>query len=245
MADAASERTLLEHRNAWLDKPSLRAVYHDLYRRMADAMVPGRTLEIGGGTGNLKTFVPDAVSTDIQLASWLDVVCDAHVLPFPESAFDNIVMFDVFHHLERPRLFLEEAVRILPRGGRVIMVEPAMTPVSTFFYHHFHPEPVDMDADPFAVAEPDPDRDPYDSNQAVPSLMFQQRKARLASELPDLELKACKKLSLFVYPLTGGFRPWSLMPSSLVPTLLRVEDALLPILGALMAFRILIVLERR
>lgn len=245
MSDTASEGTLLDHRNAWLEKPSLRAVYHDLYRRMAAAMVPGRTLEIGGGTGNLKSFVADAVSSDIQSASWLDVVCDAHDLPFDEGAFDNIVMFDVFHHLERPRVFLEEAVRILPKGGRAIMVEPAMTPVSTFFYRHFHPEPVDTTADPFAVTAPDPTRDPYDSNQAIPTLMFQRDRARLAREVPELNLTACKRLSLFVYPLTGGFRPWTLMHRSLVPPLLKLEDLLLPVLGPLMAFRILIVLERR
>ncbi len=239
-----SGATLAEHRDAWLEKPSLRAVYHDLYRRMAKATRPGKTLEIGGGTGNFKAFVPETVSTDIQQAGWLDVVCDAHELPFANRSFDNIVMFDVLHHLERPRLFLAEATRVLQSGGRVVLVEPAITPISRFFYTHFHPEPVDMSEDPLGEGSRDPDRDPYDSNQAIPTLLFQHHAVRFATACPELTLKQCHRLSLFTYPLTGGFRPWTLVPSALVPLLLKVEEVLLPILGALTGFRLFVVLER-
>jgi SAM-dependent methyltransferase len=237
--------TLAEHRGAWLEKPSLRAVYHDLYRRMAKATRPGKTLEIGGGTGNFKAFVPETVSTDIQYADWLDVVCDAHELPFANQSFDNIVMFDVLHHLERPRLFLSEAARVLQSGGRVVLVEPAITPISRFFYTHFHPEPVDMSEDPLGVGARTPDRDPYDSNQAIPTLLFQRHSGHFATACPELMLKQPRYLSLFTYPLTGGFRAWTLVPGALVPMLLKLEDVLLPLLGPLMGFRLFVVLERK
>lgn len=237
--------TLSEHRNAWLEKPSLRAVYHDLYRRMARAACPGKTLEIGGGTGNFKTFVPEVVSTDIQSAEWLDVVCDAQELPFADASFDNIVMFDVLHHLERPRFFLNEAARVLRKGGRVIVVEPAITPVSRIFYTHFHPEPVDMGADPLVGGARDPNRDPYDSNQAIPTLLFQRDAEKFNAACPDFTVIKNQRLSLFTYPLTGGFRPWTLVPGWLVPALLKIEEVLLPVLGALMAFRLFVVLERK
>lgn len=236
--------TLVENRNAWLGKPSLRAVYHDLYRRMAKAIRDGKTLEIGGGTGNFKAFVPETISTDIQHADWLDIVCDAHELPFESQSFDNIVMFDVLHHLERPRLFFAEASRILRRGGRVILVEPAITPVSRFFYTYFHPEPVDMNEDPLASGDRDPNRDPYDSNQAIPTLLFSRHADRFAETCTELSLKKCQRISLFTYPMTGGFRPWTLVPSVLVPPFLILEDLLLPLLGPVMGFRLFIVLER-
>lgn len=237
--------TLVEHRGAWLDKPSLRAVYQDLYKRMAKATRPGRTLEIGGGTGNFKAFVPEVVATDIQQAPWLDVVCDAHELPFADGSFDNIVMFDVLHHLERPRLFLDEAARVLKRGGRVVLVEPAITPISRIFYTHFHPEPVDMSEDPLSQGARDPHRDPYDSNQAIPTLLFQRDLDRTTEICPDLQVITSQRLSLFTYPLTGGFRPWTLVPGALVPFLLKVEEVLMPVLAPLMAFRMLVVLERK
>jgi hypothetical protein len=47
------------------------------------------------------------------------------------------------------------------------------------------------------------------------------------------------------YPLTGGFRPWSLIPAALVRPALRIESALAPVLGPLCAFRMLVVMERR
>src|SRR5208282_5339149 len=101
-----SER-LANHRSLWQAKPVLRAVYEDCYRRLLAHLAPGGpSLEIGGGTGNLKAFKSDIVSSDIQFAPWLDVVADAHRLPFAAASFRNLVLFDVLHHLERPRLFL-------------------------------------------------------------------------------------------------------------------------------------------
>ena len=117
-----SER-LLAQRATWQQKPALRAIYEALYEKMALACKPGRTLEIGGGSGNFSDFSTDVISSDIQKVSWLDVVCDAHRLPFKASTFDNIVMFDVLHHLDRPRRFFSEAVDVLRPGesGQIVV----------------------------------------------------------------------------------------------------------------------------
>ena len=80
---------------------------------MAALCRAGRTLEIGGGSGNLKAFAPDVVSTDVLAADWLDAACDAQRLPFADDSFDNIVMLDVLHHLQRPVRFFEAATRVL------------------------------------------------------------------------------------------------------------------------------------
>ena len=50
----------------------------------------------------------------------------------------------MLHHLDCPLIFLEEAHRVLKLGGRIIMVEPAITPLSHPFYHLLHEERVDM-----------------------------------------------------------------------------------------------------
>ncbi len=241
-ADGAD--ALAAYREAWMRKPALRAVYADVYRRIAAACRRGRTLEIGGGSGNFKDFAPDVVSTDVQFAPWLDAVCDAHRLPFADAAFDNVVMFDVLHHLDRPLRFLEDAARVLRPGGRLVTAEPAITPVSGIFYRHFHPEPVDMTADPLAPGEPDPGRDPYESNQAIPTLLLGRDRARLAARVPALRLVRGERFALFAYPLSGGFRRWSLIPGALVPPVLALERMLGPVLAPLMAFRLLAVFER-
>ncbi|MGH6954860.1 MAG: class I SAM-dependent methyltransferase [Alphaproteobacteria bacterium] len=237
------------HRAAWMEKPVLREIYQDLYRRMADSLVPGATLEVGGGTGNFKDYRPGAVSTDIQFAPWLDAVCDAHALPFADSTFANVVLFDVLHHLARPRLFLGELVRVLRPGGRGVLVEPAITPVSWLAYALLHDEPVRMGEDPLIEGPLPARRDPYAANQGVPTLLFGpvlgRRREAFRRAFPALSVRSVRMLSLFAYPLSGGFRRWSLVPAGAVRALLRIEDRLLPVLGPLLAFRMLVVLERR
>lgn len=243
-----AERLLDANKRAWEEKPSLRAVYHDLYRRIAAACAKGATLEIGGGTGNLKAYAPHVVATDIQTAPWLDAVCDAHHLPFADRVFSNVVLFDVLHHLARPALFFTEAERVLRPGGRIVMVEPAITPMSWLFYHWLHPEPVRMGEDPLAAGAPPADRDPYDANQAFPSLLFgpsfMHHGARFRAMFPHLAVREARPMSLFAYPMTGGFRPWSLIPEAAVAPVLAMERMLAPVLGPLCAFRVLVVLER-
>jgi hypothetical protein len=58
------------------------------------------------------------------------------------------------------------------------MIEPAMTTVARRFYDHFHQEPVDMDANPYALAPINPDRDPFDANQAGTTLLLASAHAR-------------------------------------------------------------------
>ena len=173
---------LTDYKISWGRKPVLRTIYSDYFARLAGHCKPGRTLEIGGGIGNLKDMLPDVVSSDIQLSDHLDLVADAQSLPTDENAFTNIVMLDVLHHLEFPIRFLKEAMRTLEPGGRIIMIEPAITLGSSLFYRLIHHEPVRMSADPLLDGEPDPHRDPYDSNQAIPTLLatkYRQRQHEL------------------------------------------------------------------
>ena len=134
---------------------------------------------------------------------------------------------------------------MLTPGGRIILSEPAITPLSNLFYSHLHPEPVDMHADAFTTGVPNPERDPFDANQAIPTLMLRKQRDRFAERFPELVIHAVRLNSLFAYPLTGGFRPWTAIPGALVPAMLGIEAALLPMLGAAMAFRMHGVIERK
>ena len=238
------EHAPAHYRARWNTKPVLRAIYADYYRRIVAQCRPGRTLEIGGGSGNLKEFMRDVVSTDIVPSPWLDAAADAQALPFAPSSFANIVVVDVLHHIEWPRRFLAEAVRVLQPGGRLIFLEPAITPISWLFYKMFHPEPVLMAADPLADGAPDPHRHPFDANGAIPTLLFGRDRNRFATAFPQLAITHVERLSFIAYPLSGGFRPWSLMPTAAVRAVLALEDALAPVLGPLMAFRLFVSLQK-
>lgn len=96
-----TQQILEDHRELWKKKPVLRAVYADFYQRIQKVSRPGRSLEIGGGFGNLKEYMGNVVSTDMVPVQGLDAAADAQALPFCDSGFGNIVAVDIFHHLER------------------------------------------------------------------------------------------------------------------------------------------------
>jgi len=246
MAGAAPAAAHLDgYRSKWQNKAVLRAVYSDYYQRMVKYLNPGPTLELGAGSGHLREHLQDIILTDIQPAPWLDAAADAQALPFSTGSFENIVMLDVLHHIENPTEFFAEAARVLKTGGRMVMLEPAITPLSGLSYRYLHPEPVDTRQDPFASPTADPKRSPYDANQAIPTLLFRRHRAKFEHRFPAFWLRRVRYLSLFAYPLSGGYRRWSLVPAVLVRPLLFAEDGLLTLLGPAMAFRLFILLDRR
>ena len=112
---------------AWQKKPLLRTIYAGFYRRIVyllDTSLPGRLVEIGSGVGNLKSHLPEAISTDLFPNPWLDLVCDGYELPFLAGCLSHLILFDVFHHLRAPNAFLREARRVLTREGGLILFEP-------------------------------------------------------------------------------------------------------------------------
>jgi SAM-dependent methyltransferase len=236
--------TPAEFRAVWEAKPSLRAVYRDYYARISSWLRPGTTIEIGAGSGNLHEEMGGVIASDIVPAPWLDVVLDAQRLPFAASSIVNIVGVDVLHHIEYPRRFLADSARALEPGGRIVLVEPAITPLSWIVFKLAHPEPIVMGVDPLVDGEPRADKHPFDSNQALPTLLAGHRNLeRLRSEVGLVPVHVAR-LSLAAYLLSGGFRRWNLLPARTVEPLLRVERRLERALGPIIAFRLLLVLER-
>ena len=88
-----SNEILRQHQAVWEKKPILRLLYTEWYREIVLWLGPGRTLEVGGGTGNLKEFAPSVVGTDIVKLPWVDAVVDAQQLPFVSGSLANIVLF--------------------------------------------------------------------------------------------------------------------------------------------------------
>lgn len=237
-----SQEFLRQHKIIWEQKPILRALYTNWYKEIAAQLVPGNTLELGGGTGNFKAFAPNVVSTDVVPLPWLDAVADAQNLPFDNQTFDNIVMFDVLHHIENVTLFFDEALRVLRPGGRVAIMEPYISLASWPIYHFLHPEPVDFNQNPLDWVEPSPERKPFDANQAFATILFERQYSLFKSKYPQFLKRYHRRMSFFAYPLSGGFDQPSLLPMKLLKSVLALENAL-SFLSRALAFRVLVVLE--
>jgi SAM-dependent methyltransferase len=238
-----SEDVLRRHQIVWNQKPVLRRLYASWYGEIARWLQPGLTVEMGGGTGNLKEFSPNVLCTDIVRMPWLDALVDAQHLPFRSKSLSNIVLFDVLHHLENVRYFFDEALRVLMPSGRIVIMDPYISALSWPVYRFLHPEPVDFKQDPFAIIKPDSERRPFDANQAVARILFERSYERFCQLYPQLKRVAHERLAFFAYPLSGGFDRPSLIPLWALDTLLRCERWMHRF-GRFLAFRLLVVLQK-
>lgn len=96
----------------------------------------GRILDAGGGTGrvavHLRSLAGEVVLLDRSLpmlhqarAKGLAALAgDVTRLPFPDAAFDRIVVVDALHHFLRPSAAIGELLRVLRPGGRLVIEEP-------------------------------------------------------------------------------------------------------------------------
>jgi SAM-dependent methyltransferase len=248
MSDAAAPfraRTLerfAEHRRAWDSNPSLRLLYRRWYERIRDQLpAQGPWVELGSGPGFAREFIPQMQLTDLVQAPWHDRQVDAGALPFEDGSLGALVLFDVLHHLPAPARFLGEVVRVLRPGGRLVLCEPYVSPLSFPIYRFFHEERLDMKVDPLAETQAG---DPFDANQAIPTLLLEKHAAELARRFPELRLLRVERLAGVSYPASGGFSRGPLLPLVLWKALLAVEDRLPPAVFRAIGFRMLAVLER-
>lgn len=242
---ALSQNTLKDRRATWKRKEILRRLYLRWYGLKKKWMRPGKTVELGGGSGNLKDFLPDAVSTDIVYEPWLDAVLDAQHLPFKSGSIDNVVLFDVLHHLEEPARFFGEAARVLSRGGRILMMEPYVSVSSYPVYRWLHHEGLSWDVNPLGRKKDLPGgKDPFEGNQAVPRLLFGKYRSDFLRMFPCFHVVNEEKLDCLIYPLSGGFHNPSLCPVFLWRPLRFAEELLRPV-ARFLAFRVFVVLEKR
>jgi SAM-dependent methyltransferase len=85
-----------------------------------------RLLDLGSGSRRIGQNV---LALDITFFPSLDIVADAHNLPFQNGCFDGIILQMVLEHVPEPRRVLEEAHRVLKPGGRLYCEVPFLFPV--------------------------------------------------------------------------------------------------------------------
>lgn len=101
-----------------------------------------------------------------------------------------------------------------------------------------------MSADPLTAGTISADRDPWESNQAIPTLLVGRFRKQLGALLPGLELVKAERFAFLAYPLSGGFQEWSLLPEVVAQPLLAAEWSLRRLFGWLAAFRLLAVYRK-
>lgn len=237
-----SAQILYKRRSIWNSKRILQRLYHNWYSIIQNSLRPGLTLEVGGGSGNLKGHIPDIISSDVLYVKWLDVVLDAHHLPFKDESVDNIVLFDVLHHLGNLLSFFSDAERVLKQNGRILLMEPNVSLLSFLVYRFLHSEGMSCHIDPFQ-RDLGKVKTPFQGNQAIPTLIFGRDQHRFVENFPCLKIIKKERMDCLIYPLSGGFHNPSLCPLFLYNIIEYMEKLLMP-LNRFLAFRLFVVLEK-
>ena len=235
------------HRRVWARNRPLRDLNAALYGRVARELPPpelGRWVELGSGPGFAREFIPSLELTDLVRAPWHDAEASAEALPYGDRGVGALVLFDVLHHIPSPRKFFDEAVRVLARGGRIVLCEPYISPVSYPVYKFLHEEPLDMSADPLALHGGDGARDPFDSNQGIPTLLFGRKRRAFTDAFPELAIRSVRYMSGFSLPASGGFSHRPFLPWPLWSLWHRLDERVPSAVMRWMAFRMLVVIER-
>ncbi len=243
---------LATHRRIWSRKPTLATIYGQWFDLLLADMPPGaRVLEVGAGPGffaeHARRMRRDLrwISSDLIRTPWNHVVADALRLPVREGTFDFIAGLDVLHHFSRPRDFFREAARALRPAGRIVLVEPWITPVSYPIYRFLHQEDCRLEVDPWAPfgADGSGAKDAFDGDAALVWALVRRTSETNWRALGFLPPRV-RPLNCFAYILSLGFKPASLLPRGLAAPLVRLDAATSSRLASRLGARACVVWER-
>lgn len=238
---------MLANRDGWERKPLLRECYAEYYREIGSHLLPpvfGPTLELGSGLGLVKEHIPHCQTSDIFPNEWLDRVENAYAINQQDASLGNLILFDVFHHLEHPGSALREFARVLRPGGRLLIFEPDVSLLSRFIYGSFHHEPLGLGEDINWETQDETHKQEvryYAAQGNAHRVFLKNHEMRWRESWSAVETKRFSGLRYFA---SGGFSGPYLYAPFLKPVL-KAGDRLGSLFPSLFSARLLIVLQRK
>jgi len=247
MDNQRHQAEILKNLRVWRQKKVLRELYRDLQRRVAGqlAQLPqGITAELGSGIGSIVDIIPGCLRTDQFANPWIDQEENAYRLTFASSSVANLILIDVFHHLQYPGNALDEFQRVLMPAGRLILLEPCVSLLGLLVYGLLHPEPLGLHkkVEWFAPKANNLTTQPYYAAQGNVFRIFG-RKSWMRHWSDRWRIVKYEPFAAIGYVLSGGYSRPQLFPDRMLP-LLKEVDKLFNCIPALFATRLLVVLEK-
>jgi|AntRauTorckE6833_2_1112554.scaffolds.fasta_scaffold05914_2 SAM-dependent methyltransferase len=110
----------------WLSKKITRGYQLEFIKKHCSSK---RTLDLGSSKSPYSEYFPNRTSCDIEKREGVDVVADAHKLPFEDSEFSVIVCTEVLEHLHSPHIAIKEMHRVLEPGGTLLLTTRFVFPI--------------------------------------------------------------------------------------------------------------------
>jgi SAM-dependent methyltransferase len=128
-----SYRTLIGMRQ-WLTKKITRERLDAFLKSKATNK---RVLDLGSSWSPYAKYFPNRVTCDINPGEGVDVVADAHDLPFKDAEFEVVVCSEVLEHLHTPEKAIAEMRRVLKKDGTLILTTRFMFPIHEAPFDYF------------------------------------------------------------------------------------------------------------
>jgi uncharacterized protein YbaR (Trm112 family) len=117
---------------------TVRSGYLPWIERLVMQSLPPDAIVLDLGAGNMACNLPHVIRMDITLTPFVDVVGDAHALPFLPGTFDFIFSLAVIEHLRQPFVAAQEMHDTLRSGGYVYGECNFVFPYHGYPYHFFN-----------------------------------------------------------------------------------------------------------
>lgn len=116
---------------------AIRNGYNPWVERLVMQSLPPSAIVLDLGAGNMAFNLPHVIRMDVTLTPYVDVVGDAHALPFLPDTFDFIFSLAVIEHLRQPFVAAQEMYRALRNGGYVYGECNFVFPYHGYPHHYF------------------------------------------------------------------------------------------------------------
>jgi SAM-dependent methyltransferase len=235
-----------KNRKIYQNKELIKIIYSNYYKKIKKNIYVSdkkKTLELGSGGGNIKKVIKECITSDQFKNENIDRIENIYNINFKKNSISNIILIDVFHHLQFPGLALKEIHRVLIKNGRIIMVEPAMGFIPRIIYKIFHYEPngfnlkINWNDTPKKI----PSLNQYFAAQSLPWRAFFLKELNLKSKY---KIKLIKPFSDFAFLLSGGYSYKAFYPKFLYSLIKLIDKILTSISIKIFSARMLIVLEK-
>ena len=235
-----------KNRKIYQNKDLIKIIYNNYYKNIKKNIYLSdkkKILELGSGGGNIKKVIKECITSDQFRNKNIDRIENIYKINFKKNSISNIILIDVFHHLQFPSLALKEIHKVLIKNGRIIMIEPAMGLIPRIVYKIFHYEPngFNLRIKWNNIPKKIPLSNQYFAAQSIPWRAFFLKELNLKSKY---SIKLIKPFSDFAFLLSGGYSYKALYPKILYSLIKLIDKILTSISIRIFSARMLIVLEK-
>lgn len=162
-------------------------------------------IEVGAGAGFSKLYLnQDIVLTDAAQNSWINRYLDATNMELPDNSVDIIIASHTIHHFYNPAKFFFECLRVLKKGGLILISEINTSFCMRFLLKILHHEGYSYDIDIFNTESIVNDKkDLWSANCAVPEILFT-REREFEDFFEGLKIQLNEPCEFLIFPLSGG-----------------------------------------